>query len=189
MATVFDVANFFVEWANKSEEEHMGNLRLNKLLFYSQGQHLARYGKPLFNDPIEAWVYGPVVPPIYQKYKVCGKNPITTVDEDYKASVFSRDEQLLLSDVLRTYGPFTAGTLVSMTHQPGTPWRNAYIDGRNTEITQASMMEFFKEPRNAMQPFRELFSVDNLDAIGARDADGFLVLPCDGDEDDDWDEL
>lgn len=189
MANVNDVASFFVDWANKSEEEHMTNLWLNKLLFFAQGQHLARYGTPLFEDTIEAWNYGPVVPAIYRKYKVCGRNPIPTVDDEYTPSNFSREEQILLADILREYGAYTASTLVSMTHQPNTPWSNAYVEGENNEITVVAMMDFFKRKENQLKTFEEVFSTENLEVIGTRDQDGYLVLPRDEDDGDDWDEL
>ena len=48
MATVFDVADFFIDIANMSEDDQMTNLKLNKLLYYAQGVFLARTGKPLF---------------------------------------------------------------------------------------------------------------------------------------------
>ena len=78
MADVFDVAEFFIQVANQSEDDQMTNLKLNKLLYYAQGAYLARTGKPLFENRIEAWDLGPVVPEVYHKYKVCGKNPIAS---------------------------------------------------------------------------------------------------------------
>lgn len=188
MASVYDVANFFVDWANKSEEEHMTNLWLNKLLFFAQGQHLARYGTSLFDDIIEAWNFGPVVPSIYRKYKVCGRNPISGVDDSYTPNRFSRDEQLLLADVLREYGIYSASKLVTMTHQPNTPWSNAYVEGKNNEITTEAMKAFFQLPENRLLSFEDVFSLDEMEVIGTRDKDGYLVLPGD-DEDGDWDEL
>lgn len=189
MANVNDVANFFVDWANRSEEEHMTNLWLNKLLFFAQGQCLARYGKPLFNDAIEAWDYGPVIPAVYRKYKGYGRNPISVVDDEYTPAKFTTDERILLADVLREYGVYNASALVSKTHQPNTPWSDAYIEGANNEITPASMKDYFQKPENGLKCFEQVFSTNNLKAIGRRDADGYLVLPKDEDDGDDWDEL
>lgn len=45
------------------------NLKLQKLLYYSQAWYLALYDLPLFDDRIEAWVHGPVVPPVYGAFK------------------------------------------------------------------------------------------------------------------------
>lgn len=38
-------------------------MKLEKLVYYCQGWHLAREGTLLFPEPIEAWREGPVVPP------------------------------------------------------------------------------------------------------------------------------
>ena len=189
MATVNDVANFFIDWANKSEEEHMTNLWLNKLMFFAQGHHLAKYGRPLFNESIEAWYYGPVISCVYQKYKVCGRNPIPTVDDDYSLANFTREEQLFLAEILREYGGYTAGALVSMTHRPDTPWSDAYNAGWNVEITQTAMKKFFSEPTNKLKSFSDVLSAMDIAFIDNRDEEGYLLLPNDGYEDEDWDEL
>ena len=54
MANVYDVADFFIDVCNNSTDDQITNLKLNKLLYYAQGCHLARTGKPLFDDKIEA---------------------------------------------------------------------------------------------------------------------------------------
>ena len=59
MANVQDVAKFFIGLANDQAVSNQGdlmtNLRLQKLLYFAQGWYLARYGKPLFQEEIEAW--------------------------------------------------------------------------------------------------------------------------------------
>jgi uncharacterized phage-associated protein len=53
------------------------NLSLQKLLFFIQGFHYLNYDKLLFEEEIEAWNFGPVIPEIYHQFKKFGKNPIT----------------------------------------------------------------------------------------------------------------
>jgi uncharacterized phage-associated protein len=59
MAKVQDVARFFIDLAQHQNERNSGdlmtNLRLQKLLYFAQGWYLARFGKALFDEPIEAW--------------------------------------------------------------------------------------------------------------------------------------
>ena len=50
MATVFDVADFFIDIANKNNDDSMSNMKLYKLLYFSQGVYLARTGRYLFDD-------------------------------------------------------------------------------------------------------------------------------------------
>ncbi len=42
MANVFDIANFFIDIAIKTEDDFVTNLKLNKLIYYAQGAYLAR---------------------------------------------------------------------------------------------------------------------------------------------------
>lgn len=144
MANVFDVANFFVYVANQNEDDQMTNLKLNKLLYFAQGAFLSRTGRPLFSAEMEAWPLGPVVPEIYQKYKICGKMPIQSADTGFDQSVFSEDELEALLDVMREYGQYTGSVLVTLTHQPGTPWRTAADNGQ-TLIPKTDIARYFKD--------------------------------------------
>ena len=141
---VTDAANFFIYASNHLDEDFITNLKLNKLLYYAQGCHLSRTGNPLFNTEIEAWQYGPVVPEIYQKYKVCGKDAIHIVDEEFNPEALDGEELETLLDVMRTYGRYTGSALVSMTHKKGTPWSNA-ADSGSTVISQDTIKQYFKD--------------------------------------------
>lgn len=125
MTNVFDVADFFINVTvnNNQSDDFITNLKLNKLLYFAQGYSFAMTGKPLFNDKIEAWQYGPVVRSVYDKYRVCGKEPITSIDEDYSESIFSTEELEILLKVMRDYGKYTGSYLIKLTHQDGTPWK------------------------------------------------------------------
>lgn len=142
MANVFDVADFFIQIANLSEDDQMTNLKLNKLMYYAQGVFLARTGRPLFNNRIEAWQLGPVVPEIYHKYKVCGKNPIPSSEEDIDRSKFSEEEMETLLDVMREFGKYTGSTLVYLTHNPDTPWSKSILNNCN-ELNQSEIRNYF----------------------------------------------
>lgn len=142
MADVFQIADFLIQLVNQSEDDQITNLKLNKLLYYAQGLHLARTGEPLFADPVEAWKFGPVIPAIYHKYKVCGRNPIPSDETAVDRSVFTPAEFEVLLDVMREFGQYTGSVLVTMTHKPGTPWSEANTHG-NTTISHDAMRQFF----------------------------------------------
>jgi len=77
--SAFDIANYFLLKAQEAQEEDqelISNLKLQKLIYYAQGIHLASEGTPLFPDRIEAWTYGPVVPTLYHHYKTYGSSGI-----------------------------------------------------------------------------------------------------------------
>ena len=96
MCKASDVANFFIRLSLSDSEDYITNLKLNKLMYYAQGWSLARLGKPLVQNDIQAWKYGPVIPAIYHDYKNCGNSPITVIDESYSNDVFSGKQYSLL---------------------------------------------------------------------------------------------
>ena len=107
---------------NLSHEKHdpVSNLKLQKLLYYAQAWYLALYGKPLFDDPIEAWVHGPVVPCVFRQYREYRWTPISAV---YTQSP-SRKIAIHLSNVWKVYGKSAAGKLERLTHSEH-PWKDA----------------------------------------------------------------
>ena len=47
----------------------MTAMKLEKLLYYCQSWHLTRHASPLYAEPIEAWVQGPVVRSLYERHR------------------------------------------------------------------------------------------------------------------------
>lgn len=128
------------------------NLKLQKLLYYSQAWHVAITGQPLFADPIEAWVHGPVVASVFGEYKnyrwapLQLPGPAPLVEEGVEGYPLKTH----LEEVLLRYGHFTGPQLESLTHQEP-PW----VDARRglppdvpsrAIISIASMRRYF-EPR------------------------------------------
>jgi len=181
MANVYDVADFFIELAGQDEEGEITNLKLNKLLYYAQGHYLAKTGKPLFDDDIEAWDLGPVVPAVYQKYKICGRNNISAIDKEL-AHLFTDEEYNILLDSAREYCKYTAAYLVNKTHVIGSPWERT-VKG---EIIDKTHITSYFSNHEKLISFDDIFELKSIETVGYRDADGYLVLPKD-EEDDYWD--
>ena len=100
--------------------ELMSNMKLQKMLYYQQGYHLAAFGTPLFDEDIEAWMYGPVVPCVYDHFKTfgaCGIEP----EPDQPLSL-TKEEESLFHDVFNAYINFSALGLMEKTHGES-PWR------------------------------------------------------------------
>ena len=96
------------------------NLKLQKLLYYAQAWNLAFTREPLFHDPIEAWVHGPVVPSVFRKFREYRWNKIDC------AVLPVEDAQIIahLNAVLDVYGSIQATRLESLTHREE-PWKSA----------------------------------------------------------------
>ena len=134
------VADYFLTRVKEEEGDLISNLKLQKLLYYAQGFHLALFDDPLFPEPIEAWNHGPVVPEIYHRYKEFGSNALPQ-PEDFDSARYSGEVTGFLDEVYNVYGQFSAWKLRQMTHEEP-PWKEAYAF--RGVISLDSMKKFFK---------------------------------------------
>ncbi|WP_219096617.1 Panacea domain-containing protein [Pseudomonas sp. UMAB-40] len=143
MASSIDAAKFFLAQANEDAGDLVSNLKLQKLVYYAQGFHLAVFDRPLFDDQIEAWTHGPVVPSVYHHYKQHGSGSIP-YPADFDANVFSAEQMDLLNEVQQIYGQYSAWRLRELTHEES-PWKNNFKPGAvSLEIPVEEMRMFFK---------------------------------------------
>lgn len=140
-----DIANFYIQLVNSLPDNTIDNLKLNKLLYYAQGWSLNRLGKPLFDDEIQAWDYGPVIPDVYHTFKKYGSKCIRKPIAEFDENVLESDELELLVDVYTNYGKYTGWALKDMTHVKGSPWDKVYVKGENHVISINSIQGYFKK--------------------------------------------
>jgi uncharacterized phage-associated protein len=137
--TAREIAQYFLANVDEEGGDNITNLKLQKLLYYAQGFHLAMHdGEPLFQESILAWKHGPVVRSIYSQYKHLKFRPIARPSK-YQVDNYPPEIRELLNAVNSNYGQFTATKLKSMTHDEP-PWSNT---PRNRVITRCSLKEFF----------------------------------------------
>ncbi len=139
MPTSKQVAEFFLCMVDPDVGEIISNLKLQKLVYYAQGFHLAMHNKVLFNEDILAWEHGPVVESLYFDYRHYAGNAIPQ-PIDFDESVFTTSQNELLREVYEVYGQFSAWKLRNMTHSER-PWLET---NRNGIISTELMKEFFK---------------------------------------------
>jgi len=143
MTTCYDIANYFI-WLANDTGSFISNLKLQKLVYYAQAWHLAIKDAPLFEEDFEAWIHGPVIPALYQKYKQFGWKPIL---EEVQFPHLPEETRQFLDDVAAEYFSCDGYYLERMTHVE-TPWIEARkglpIDSPGNEIiTKDSMKRYF----------------------------------------------
>lgn len=142
----FDVANQIL-WSDSQLEESEGitPLKLQKLVYYCQGFHLAMFDVPFFHEEIKAWKHGPVVPSLYSRYKHfegrCIDVPAGIIDD----SQLHQNQIDLVTEVVEIYGQFSAWRLRNMTHEES-PWIIASKNGEDFHGTLSidDMKSYFK---------------------------------------------
>lgn len=140
-----DIANWLLRYNDLSRDfnniedtEDITNLKLQKLLYYCQGVYIGTKDVALFDEKIYAWLHGPVVIEVYNKYKKFSGKGITEYDENIE--IDEETEKILIS-VYNYFSQYSAWGLRKMTHEEA-PWKNTE---RNKEIEIAKIKEFFKE--------------------------------------------
>lgn len=137
-----DVAEYFLSLSDPECGDFISNLKLQKLVYYAQGFHLAMHDKPLFPESIEAWTHGPVIKSLYRQYKDKGANAIEP-PEKIDLGKYPEEVKELLDEIWSVYGQYSAYKLRNLTHSE-TPWIQAYEQGPSTTILQESMKKYFK---------------------------------------------
>ena len=90
-------------------------MKLQKLAFYSQAQHLAQYGSSLFPEDFEAWRGGPVAPELYVLHRgMFLIRPGELVSGD--SSTLTDAERGLIDSVCSALGGMTGAELSERTH-------------------------------------------------------------------------
>lgn len=140
MAHVNDVAAYILSSMGK-----MTAMKLQKLVYYSQAWHLVWDSAPLFNDRIEAWANGPVVPTLYDNHR--GK----FIVEDWSLGnpkTLMKNERETVDAVIAEYGELSPAELSNLTHRE-LPWRDARAglapgERSSIEISHSSMAEYYE---------------------------------------------
>lgn len=170
-----DIANFFIQLSNSISDDSVDNMKINKMLYYAQGFSLAKLGRALFDEDIQAWDYGPVIPEVYRAFKCCGSKAIGEPTSEFDESKLKSDELNLLIDVFSAYGRYTGWALKEMTHVKGGPWDRVYEPGKNRVIDTESMRAYFENIQ------LETFDISKLNIPTVRavpmawDSDGDVV--------------
>ena len=138
------IAKWFVAWAEANEAE-LSNLKLQKLLYYAQGYHLALRNVALFMEPIQAKPLGPVVEKVYQAFKQHGSGDLSLPKEDeFDWPDVDEETTQFLIQIWDKLGSLAAWRLRDMVHSEA-PWKEHFtVDPRRAEIPQSTMARFFK---------------------------------------------
>lgn len=139
-----DIARYFLAKSEGEDGDLISNLKLQKLCYYAQGIGLiARGGQPLFDEQIEAWLHGPVIPTLYTQYRQYSGLAIPAVT-DLDLSQYDPADLMVLDDVFDYYGQYSAWRLREMTHNEP-PWKDAYEEAMNKSIGAKALMDYFKD--------------------------------------------
>ena len=126
------------------QDSDLTHLKLQKLLYYSQGHSLGELGNPLFNEDFVAWQHGPVITSVYDDFSHLKSDLIgyeIGQKEKYDCHNITSNKVIyeLLSRILNYYNQYSPWKLRNMSHEEA-PWKNVNI---RSIISKEAMTSFF----------------------------------------------
>lgn len=154
---VIDISSYIIEYSNEINSP-VSNLKLQKLLYYSQAATLVELGQKCFDSKIMVWEFGPVVVEAYQHYKEFGREVIPNQGDCKRIKLDGKTMKIIyepskkiddgtkkiICKVVDSYSkvsnPFA---LVRKTHEED-PWKNTDL---NHEIECDEILKYYvKQP-------------------------------------------
>lgn len=140
IVSVHDVASAIMSYYSYN----ITTMRLQKLVYYCQAWSLVWDEQLLYDEKIEAWANGPIVPKLYKNHR-----GIFLLDEwpNGNPKKLSTKQKDSVRAVFKFYGGKSGHWLSQLTHKES-PWINARKglapgERGNKEITPAAMAEYY----------------------------------------------
>ena len=117
MEKIVNVAQYIYDEYKKISGKNIDEMKLHKLLYFTQRESLAITGNPLFIEEFEGWKYGPVskeVRDCYTEYGMYSDN----IEE------ISLESAYIAKNIILQYGGFESWKLSELSHKE-LSWRNA----------------------------------------------------------------
>ncbi len=141
--TAYVVAESLIS-LSREKQSPVSNLKLQKLLYYTQAWHLVLFKRALFAEEFEAWVHGPVVPAVFRRYRASGWMALDAPEVQPYIPALVRKH---LKEVWKAYGHLSASDLERLTHSES-PWIKARKglppdESSHEIITKDSMRKYY----------------------------------------------
>ena len=119
------IANAFIKLA-KQEDVPLTNMKLQKLVYIAHGYCLALLDRPLIENDVHAFEWGPVIPTLYNKLKKYGAGTVEYISTESKTPPEHGKALSIVKSVWESYKNFDALKLSAITHELDTPWNETW---------------------------------------------------------------
>ncbi len=130
------VANEILREA-ETRRRGLSNLSLQKVLFFTHAHFMCDTSVPLITEEFEAWQYGPVSRTVYASFRSFDSKIIDKAAQFLDSRTLryadippieNIDVILYIGKLFDFYGSLSAGALVDLSHDPGSPWDRVWQD-------------------------------------------------------------
>ena len=145
MEKIINVAQYIFNEYKRVTEEIIDEMKLQKLLYFSQRETFAILNQPLFNEVFEGWKYGPVSREVRTVFTEDGINAQT---EDIKS-----ESKYIINNIIQEYGALASWKLSALTHKE-TSWLNSRKGLKKEENGNVEIkMEDIREDAKKVRPY------------------------------------
>jgi len=149
---VQNVAKYICDEYRKLSGEPIDEMKLHKLLYYTQRESLAILNKPMFNAEFEGWKYGPVCRPIRAAFLDGQMIGILRGD-------ISSDNAYIVRNVIEGYSSIESWKLSKMSHHESS-WLNARKGlSHDEDGTAPLLLSDIKKDSQNVRPYDHLFDM------------------------------
>lgn len=142
MPSALAVAKCLLDIAREDGAPEPSFVRIQKLVYFAHGLFLALNDKPLIEEQLEAWVWGPIFPSLYYGLfgrdisQVLANGPVVE-DEDVLAFIKPLDK------ILR---PLSTTQLSVIAHRKGSPWYEVVTTKTGSPDTSVEFLKRYLPP-------------------------------------------
>jgi uncharacterized phage-associated protein len=145
MYNCFDIAKYFIDLA-KEEGQGIDPMKLLKLTYISHGWYLGITGNPLFENQVQAWKYGSVIPDLYYAIRMFGKDNVDPLLLSISAkNPIKEGDKEFLKKIWNNYKNLSGLQLSAITHEEGSPWSQTWDGTYNSVIDNSIIKDYYKE--------------------------------------------
>lgn len=117
MLTVLQVASYLLSRYFEQKGTEMDEMKLHKLLYFSQRESFIQNGAPLFAEQFEAWQYGPVMVCVREAF---GRNELVNLPSEMELAPHKKT----FDSVFEIYANRSSWTLSMLSHAESS-WKKA----------------------------------------------------------------
>ena len=151
MEKIINVAQYIFNEYKRVTEEIIDEMKLQKLLYFSQRETFAILNQPLFNEVFEGWKYGPVSREVRTVFTEDGINAQT---EDIKS-----ESKYIINNIIQEYGALASWKLSALTHKE-TSWLNSRKGLKKEENGNVKIkIEDIREDAKKVRPYDYLWDM------------------------------
>lgn len=130
------IANFILDYADMKNQK-LTNMQLLKLIYLAHVRCLETKDRPLIDNVIKAWKYGPVIQSVYECFKhikdqpieirAYSKNYLTGELKEVRTNINAESSQIVI-DTYNQFGHLSAFELSNITHHQTGAWHRVWND-------------------------------------------------------------